>query len=174
MDSVTAENPRSYRLCFWLLPLIVLVISVATLGKSIIDHHDFGAGYLPVIGFMALGVAMVSSPLWIMAARVTVMAEGIEASSYFGTVVFVPWRDLKCVGLYSAHPFWGKGVNRYLKLVLKKAKGFTTRAIFLVPMTDIMSNFDDFVSVILTKPVEVIRRPGVSDRILWGARELKG
>ena len=172
MDSVTAENPRSYRLCSWFLPVIVLVVSVATLGKSIADHHDFDAGYLPGIGLMVLGVAMVSTPLWIMAATVTVMAEGIEASSYFGTVVFVPWQDLKSVGLYSGRPFWG--TNRYLKLVRKKANGFTTRAIFFVPMTDNMSNFDEFVSVILTKPVKVIRRPRVSDRLLWGARELEG
>lgn len=169
MNEITAAQPRSYRWRNWIPPSLALAVSVLGTIQSALRYRDFGPEYLPVMGIMLFCVLGLTLPLWIMVSEVTVKADGLEARSYFGTSRFVPWSDFEEIGLYFTRPFWG--ANRYVKLISRKNKGFTTRGIFFSPLTDNMSNFDQLVQALLAKPVKVRRNPRTVDKLLWVAQE---
>lgn len=171
MANATAEQPKDYRWRFWLAAAIPSALAVGTLVKSISDHDDFGLGYLPVIAIIVFAIGLVSAPLWTILEKLTVEDEGLNASSFFGTSVFVPWEKIDRIGLYTAGSMWG--TDRLLKIIRKNSSGLTTRAIFFVPLNEHISNFDGIVSEILKKPVVLDPHPRTLDRVLWGAREIE-
>lgn len=167
LPDVRAERPREVRTKLLLAASIPCTILIGTLIYGIAEHDDFGIDYLPVMGIVIVGLLMGTAPLWTMAARVTVTGSGIEISSFFGTTVLIPWKEIENVGIYGGRPLWGSEL--VVKIVRKRSSGLTTRALLFFPLNEHMTNFDSLVAEIKTKPITIKLRPGLSDQILWGA-----
>jgi hypothetical protein len=152
MLEITAAQPRSYRWRNWIPPSLAFAVLAYAFIFAALRDRDFGPEYLPGMGIMLFCVLVLTLPLWLMVSEVTVKADGLEARSYFGTSRFVPWNDFEEIGVYYTRPFFGEPIV-YVKLIPRKNKGFTTRGIFFVPLTDNMSNFDQLVQALQAKPV---------------------
>lgn len=136
MDEVKAERPNEYRSRLLAGELIPTVILFATLLKGITENNDFGPGYLPVLLIILAGLCLAWVPLIAMAGHVVLDNEGVRVTSFAGFSMFVPWSDIRCVGIYRGRPFWG--TNELVKIV---APGMS-RLLFLFPLNEHMTNFD--------------------------------
>ncbi len=157
MARSTYRQPSFFRLFAGQLFLLACAIPAATwisllYGVSVVS--------LVAIGFVLLGVVSILGPARVIAAQVTVDANGIAAKRYLGSKWTCTWTDLLCIGEFEIPTF---GALRRLKL--------ESRTDGTIYISDVMANYDDLLEQInryggFGKPP--CSRPSLLTRLLTG------